>query len=41
MKKSLLLQTGGTISMHFDRNGNELDPEKWTDVLYGEIPELY
>lgn len=26
--------------MHFDQNGNELDPGKWTDVLYGEMPEL-
>lgn len=26
--------------MHFDQNGNELDPDKWTDVLYGEMPEL-
>lgn len=40
MKKILLLQTGGTISMHFDQNGNELNPEKWTEVLYGEMPEL-
>lgn len=40
MKKILLLQTGGTISMHFDRNGKELNPEKWTEVLYGEMPEL-
>lgn len=40
MKNILLLQTGGTIAMHFDQNGNELDPGKWTDVLYGEMPEL-
>ncbi|WP_234572094.1 asparaginase [Rhodohalobacter sp. 614A] len=40
MKKILLLQTGGTIAMHFDENGNELDPDKWTDVLYKEMPEL-
>lgn len=40
MKKILLLQTGGTISMHFDENGNELDPDKWTEVLYSELPEL-
>lgn len=40
MKKILLLQTGGTIAMHFDQNGKELDPERWTDVLYGEMPEL-
>lgn len=26
--------------MHFDRNGNELNPEKWKEVLYGEMPEL-
>lgn len=40
MKKILLLQTGGTISMHFDQQGSRLDPEKWSEVLYGEIPEL-
>ncbi|NBC67232.1 MAG: type I asparaginase [Bacteroidetes bacterium] len=40
MKNILLLQTGGTIAMHFDQNGNKLDPDKWTDVLYGEMPEL-
>ncbi|TVQ66551.1 MAG: asparaginase [Balneolaceae bacterium] len=40
MKKILLLQTGGTISMHFDQHGSRLDPEKWTEVLYREVPEL-
>lgn len=40
MKKILLLQTGGTIAMHFDKDGKELDPAKWTEVMYGEMPEL-
>lgn len=40
MKKILLLQTGGTISMHFDQSGSRLDPDRWTEVLYREIPEL-
>lgn len=40
MKKILLLQTGGTIAMHFDQNGEALDPKKWSDVLYKEMPEL-
>lgn len=26
--------------MHLDQNGNKLNPEKWTEVLYGEMPEL-
>lgn len=26
--------------MHFDRESTELDPNKWSDVLYKEIPEL-
>lgn len=26
--------------MHFNQDGKELDPEKWTEVLYGEMPEL-
>ncbi|MDZ7757058.1 asparaginase [Rhodohalobacter sp.] len=40
MKKILLLQTGGTISMQLNSNGPELDPERWGDLLYKEIPEL-
>ncbi len=40
MKNILLLQTGGTIAMHFDKNGHELNTEKWSDTLYNEIPEL-
>lgn len=40
MKKILLLQTGGTISMHFDKDSTELDPGIWSNVLYQEIPEL-
>jgi len=40
MKNILLLQTGGTIAMHFDESGKELSPNTWTDVIYREIPEL-
>jgi L-asparaginase len=40
MKKILLLQTGGTIAMHFDSEGPELDSEKWGNLLLSEIPEL-
>jgi L-asparaginase len=40
MKKILLLQTGGTISMQLNSDGPELDPERWGDLLYKEIPEL-
>jgi L-asparaginase len=40
MKKILLLQTGGTIAMHLDGNGPELNSEKWGNLLYKEIPEL-
>lgn len=40
MKKILLLQTGGTISMHFERGITELNPDKWSTILYNEMPEL-
>jgi len=40
MKKILLLQTGGTIAMHFDSSGVQLQSNKWLNVLYKEIPEL-
>lgn len=40
MKKILLLQTGGTISMHLEKGITQLNPDKWTSVLYDEMPEL-
>lgn len=40
MKNILLLQTGGTIAMQSDTGGPELDPDKWSDLLHKEIPEL-
>ncbi|WP_421775107.1 asparaginase [Gracilimonas sp.] len=40
MKKILLIQTGGTIAMNAKGAGVELDPERWSKVLYEEIPEL-
>jgi L-asparaginase len=40
MKKILLIQTGGTIAMNAKGEGVELNPEKWSKVLYDEIPEL-
>ena len=40
MKKILLIQTGGTIAMNAQGAGVELDPERWSKVLYEEIPEL-
>tara|TARA_R100001143_G_C3361331_1_gene136719 strand:- start:238 stop:1233 length:996 start_codon:yes stop_codon:yes gene_type:complete len=40
MKKILLLQTGGTISMHLEKGITELNPDKWSTVLYNEMPEL-
>ncbi|PKD44876.1 asparaginase [Rhodohalobacter barkolensis] len=40
MKKILLLQTGGTIAMQLNSNGPELDSDRWSDLLYKEIPEL-
>ena len=35
-----MLQTGGTIAMHFEKGGTDLNPEKWSEVLYKEMPEL-
>lgn len=40
MKTIELIQTGGTIAMSLDRDGMALDPERWTQTLYSEIPEL-
>lgn len=40
MKKILLMQTGGTIAMQFEKTGNKLNPQKWSEVLYREMPEL-
>ncbi len=40
MKNILLLQTGGTIAMDPKSEGAELNPEKWAELLYTEIPEL-
>ncbi|TVR29681.1 MAG: asparaginase [Balneolaceae bacterium] len=40
MKNILLLQTGGTIAMHPNSKGADLNPEKWGELLYREIPEL-
>lgn len=40
MKKILLIQTGGTIAMNAKGAGVELDPDRWSKVLYKEIPEL-
>lgn len=40
MKRILLLQTGGTISMQFETDGVVLDPARWSQVLYQQMPEL-
>jgi len=40
MKKILLVQTGGTIAMDITMGEPRLDPSKWSEVLYKEIPEL-
>ena len=40
MKNILLIQTGGTIAMNKKDEQVSLDSEKWTDLLYQEIPEL-
>ncbi len=40
MKKILLLQTGGTIAMDFEKNGIHPDPAGWSGRLHKEIPEL-
>lgn len=40
MKKILLLQTGGTIAMHLNASGNELNQDKWSSLFYNQMPEL-
>lgn len=40
MKKINLIQTGGTIAMSRSEGITSLDPEKWSQTLYREIPEL-
>lgn len=41
MKEILLIQTGGTIAMDIGGGENpELDPGRWEELIYGEIPEL-
>lgn len=40
MKNILLLQTGGTIAMQLNSDGPELQPDKWSELLHDEIPEL-
>lgn len=40
MKKILLIQTGGTISMDVSNDEHALDPNAWSDVLRKEVPEL-
>ncbi|MDZ7715594.1 MAG: asparaginase [Balneolaceae bacterium] len=40
MKKILLIQTGGTIAMDITHGKPSLDPSKWAEVIYKEIPEL-
>lgn len=40
MKKIQLIQTGGTIAMHSGDGRAELDIDKFTSLLYDEMPEL-
>lgn len=40
MKHILLLQTGGTISMQFEKDGVILDPARSGEALYQQMPEL-
>ena len=40
MKKILLIQTGGTIAMQAQLDGVVLDPDRWSDQLYKQIPTL-
>lgn len=43
MKKILLIQTGGTIAMDLSGNAEgrpEPDPQKWSEMLAREVPEL-
>ena len=40
MKNILLIQTGGTIAMDITHGEPRLDPSKWSELMYKEIPEL-
>ena len=40
MKRVLLIQTGGTIAMQAQLDGVILDPDRWSDQLYKQIPSL-
>lgn len=40
MKQILLIQTGGTIAMDITHGEPKLDPSKWSELMYREIPEL-
>lgn len=40
MKNILLIQTGGTIAMDIAHGEPKLDPSKWSELMYKEIPEL-
>lgn len=40
MKNILLIQTGGTIAMDITHGEPKLDPSKWSELMYKEIPEL-
>jgi L-asparaginase len=41
MKNILLIQTGGTIAMDISENNlPQLDTQKWSELIYREIPEL-
>ena len=40
MKKILLIQTGGTIAMQAQLDGAVLDPDRWSNQLYKQIPSL-
>ncbi len=40
MKKILLIQTGGTIAMQAQLDGVVLDPDRWSNQLYKQIPSL-
>lgn len=40
MKKVLMIQTGGTIAMQAKKEGISLDPERWSEQLYKQIPLL-
>lgn len=40
MKKILLIQTGGTIAMDISEGKPKLNSEKWSELIYREMPEL-